>query len=531
MLDSGRPTHIYDLNKIKGGVKIRSAKDGEIFRDLKDAEHKLFPDMFVAADDESPLCLLGVMGGKKTACDENTTDILIESGLFDQIGVSKTGTLLNITSDSRMRFERGIDKDSCVSGLEEITKLILENCGGEASDILVVGERPADNCKILFRKQKLDAISGCNIDWNEAKNILKKLGLEEISSEEFESTFSVPSWRSDISIEEDLIEEVLRVKGYDGVSSKSIDIIAAGKDKLLEKKKLVVAVKRTLAARGLSELITYSFTKQEYAEAFKEDGELVHLANPISADMSAMRPSIIPTLLTNVAKSLNYGQTNGGFCESGAAYRGSCEQELCVSGVRFGAVRDRNWLEKDRSADVFDAKGDAFAVLSLYKIEEKNIETINSAPSYYHPFRSGTILLRKKKVGYFGELRPKIGKLFDIRERLVCFEIFVDRLPFPDAKTSFRGGKTFPKINRDFAFIFPSQTSVGNILDAICKLDPTIAKAAIFDCFNLSADQKSVGIAVTLDAIDKTLTEEEAQAVSDKIIKHVENAGGKLRDK
>jgi phenylalanyl-tRNA synthetase beta chain len=290
-------------------------------------------------------------------------------------------------------------------------------------------------------------------------------------------------------------------------------------------------MKRTLAARGLSELITYSFTKQDYAEAFKENCELVYLTNPISVDLSAMRPSLIPTLLSSVARAVNYGQANVGFCESGNAYRAPCEQEPCVAGVRLGSVGERNWLEKDRKVDIFDAKGDAFAVLDFCGIEERSVEAINSAPSYYHPFRSGTLLLNKKTIGYFGELHPKIGRLFDIQEKIVCFEIFVDRLPLQRAKISFRCGKAFPKINRDFAFVFPSQASVGNMTNAICKLDPLITKASIFDCFDLNAAQKSVGVTVELDAVDRTLTEDEAQAVSDKIIEYVKNKGGELRGK
>jgi phenylalanyl-tRNA synthetase beta chain len=531
MVDSGRPLHLYDLNKIKGDVRVRFAQSGEVFEDIKGDEHKLFSDMLVAADDESPLCLLGIMGGKKTACDENTTDILIESGLFNRICISKTGTLLNIASDSRARFERGIDKDSCVSGLEDITKLILENCGGEASDILIVGELPSDNREITLRKSKLDGISGSDIDWNAAKPILKKLGLKEIKSDESEAVFLPPSWRHDLNIEEDLIEEILRIIGYENVSSKRIDIVSTIKDQIIDRKKRIVDLKRTLAARGLSEVITYSFTKRDYAEAFKENENLIYLANPISSDLSVMRPSLIPTLLTNVAKSLNYGQANVAIFESGAVFRDSCAQELQISGVRLGNICDRNWLEKDRPVDIFDAKGDIFAILDRCQVELKSISTPNSAPSYYHPFRSGTIVLGKKHVGYFGELHPKIGRLFDIQERIICFEVFLDRLPLPNGKTAFCGGKIFPKINRDFAFTFPAKTPIGDIINEVRALDPLIREVSIFDCFNLNAFQKSIGICVTLDAVDRTLTEDEAQAVSNKIIKRVESVGGELRKK
>ncbi|MDR0678595.1 MAG: phenylalanine--tRNA ligase subunit beta [Holosporaceae bacterium] len=531
MVDSGRPVHLYDLGKTKGNLSIRFAKSREVFEDIHGNEYRLLPDMLVMSDKESPLCLLGIMGGKQAACDENTTDILIESGLFDPISISKTGTLLNLTSDSRTRFERGIDKNSCVSGLEGITKLIIENCGGEASDILVVGNQPKDNRQITLRKTKLDSISGNSTDWNAAKLAIQKLGLREIKSKEWESVFLAPSWRSDLNIEEDLIEEILRIKGYDNILPIGIDINASGRDKILDKKNQVIGIKRLLASRGLSEVITYSFTKQNYAEAFREEKTLIHLVNPISLDLSIMRPSLIPMLLTNAAKAISYGQTSVSIFESGNIFYNSCEQTFNIAGIQLGNVHGRNWLEKKRLVDVFDAKGHFLDVLNYCRIEEKHVTTVDSAPSYYHPSRSGALVFGKKKMGYFGELHPKIGKLFDISERIVCFEIFADLLPLLSARTSFFNGRIFPKINRDFAFLFPSKASVGNIVNSVYKLDPMITKANIFDCFDFNITQKSIGISITLEATDRTLTESEAQIISDKIIKYVENLGGELRKK
>jgi phenylalanyl-tRNA synthetase beta chain len=532
MIDSGRPTHLYDLRKTKGDLSIRFAKGREVFEDIQGNEYRLLPDMLVMSDNESPLCLLGIMGGKKTICDENTTDILIESGLFDQIFISKTGTLLNLTSDSRARFERGIDRDSCIPGLDGITELIIENCGGEASDIFVVGNPLKNDRQITLRKTKLDNISGYNsTDWNTAKLAIKKLGLQEIKSKEWESTFLVPSWRSDLNIEEDLIEEVLRIKGYDNILPTSIDMIAPGRDKIVDRKNQIIGIKRLLASRGLSEVITYSFTKQNYAEAFQEEKTLIHLVNPISNDLNTMRPSLIPTLLLNAARAINYGQMGVSICESGNVFYDSCEQALHISGIQLGNIYGRSWLEKKRSVDVFDVKGYFIDVLNYCNIEEKNITTVDSAPSYYHPSRSGTLIFGKKKIGYFGELHPKISKLFNISERIVCFEILADLLPLSGARTSFLNGKVFPKINRDFAFLFPSKASVGNIVNSIYKLDPIITKADIFDCFDFNITQKSIGISVTLEAVDRTLTESEAQVISDKIVKYVESVGGELRKK
>ncbi|MDR2107620.1 MAG: phenylalanine--tRNA ligase subunit beta [Holosporaceae bacterium] len=531
MVDSGRPTHLYDLKKIKGDLHIRFSKNREVFEDIKGNEYRLLPGMLMAADDESSLCLLGIMGGKKAACDENTTDILVESGLFDPIFVSRTGTLLNINSDSRSRFERGIDGDSCISGLNGITKLIIENCGGEAGDILTVGNRPTNNKKITLRKTRLDNISGCSIDWNNAKLLLKKLGLKEVKFKEWESVFLAPGWRSDLNIEEDLIEEILRLEGYDRIPDKSVEIIAAGRDELSDRKMKIIGAKKILASRGLSEVITYSFTKQDYAEAFEEGKKVIKLINPISADYAVMRPSLISTLLQRVASALNYGQTDVAFCESGNTFRDSCEQDFHISGVRIGNFLPRNWLEKTRSVDVFDVKGDVTAVLKYWGADERNITTINSAASYYHPSRSGTVMLGKKKTAYFGELHPKIGDLFNISEKIVCFEIFGDNLPGLIIGKLFDCSKVFPKIVRDFAFLFSSRAEVGNMLNNLCKLDPLITKADIFDCFDLNITQKSIAVSVTMDAVNRTLTEEEAQVVSDKVIRYVESVGGELRKK
>ncbi|MDR1334216.1 MAG: phenylalanine--tRNA ligase subunit beta, partial [Holosporaceae bacterium] len=363
MLDSGRPTHIYDLKKVKGNLQVRFAKIKETFEDIKGNVHKLLSDMLVVADEESSLCLLGVMGGKKTACDEDTTDILIESGLFDPIFVSKTGTLLNISSDSRTRFERGVDGNACVTGLEGLTQLILDNCGGEASEIFTMGDQPTDNHTIPLRKSKLRNISGMDVDWAKAKLILKKLGLKEIKSEDDESTFLAPSWRSDLSIEEDLVEEILRISGYDNIVPQSIESTSFGKDKVLEKRNQTTALKRLLVARGFLETIAYSFVKKEYAESFQEDKKLINLINPISSDLDVMRPCLLPTLLLSAKRALNYGQTNVKLCESGNIFYGECEQELNIAGICIGNVSERNWLSKNREVDVFDVKGDVLAIL------------------------------------------------------------------------------------------------------------------------------------------------------------------------
>ena len=530
LVDSGRPIHIYDLNKIEGDLRIRFAGSKEKFVDLKGNEHLLHKDMLVSSDRNDILCLLGIMGGEKAACDLNTTDILIESALFDPIFISRTGAFLNITSDSRTRFERGIDRDSCVSGLEEISKAIVDICGGTASNIHIVGTQPNTQHNVTIRKNKLDSISGCDINWEKSKQILKRLGLKEINSQEEQSTFLIPSWRSDLNIEEDLVEEILRIVGYDNVRAEKIDLSITKENKILEKKNAVIAIKRLLASCGLSEVISYSFIKLEHAELFKEDNKLLHLLNPISEDFSVMRPSLIPSLILAAKRSVKYGESPVKLFEAGNVFSNSCNQELHISGLRLGDVQERSWLEKSRTADIFDSKADILMVLSYFGISEKDVTINSKAPSYYHPTRSGSVYYKGKKVGYFGELHPKFNKIFSIDEIVTCFEFTSTELNIVPKDYNYNT-KVFPKINRDFAFVFDSKVSVGNLINEIYKIDSRISKAYIFDCFDMSKEKKSVGFSVTLSAPDRTLTEEEATEVSDKVMKYIKNAGGELRKK
>ncbi len=530
MLDSGRPLHIYDADKIYGVLSVRFAKPKEEFIDLKGNRYELRQDMLVSADNKGVLCLMGVMGSDRAACTMDTKNILIESALFDPIFISKTGTFLNILSDSRTRFERGIDRASAVSGLESATKLLLDNCGGSASDIFVVGSEPKNDVTAHLTKAKLNSISGYEIDWDIAKNILKKLGLKEISSSDSELTVEIPSWRNDLKIEEDLIEEILRINGYDKVSEAKFDESVAINDRKLERMKTNVNVIRLLASCGLSEVVSYSFIKSAIAEEFKENKKLITLINPISSDMNTLRPSVIPSLLFAATRSLNYGQEKIGVCESGSIFYDDCKQSSCIAGLRAGAFSDRNWLQQARVVDAFDAKRDILVALSGFGIGENNISIEPTAPSYYHPSRSGTVIYRRKPIGFFGELHPKINKLFGISEKVVCFELITDDLNSSDKKQPYQE-KVFPKINRDFAFLFDARASVGNIVNAIRKLDSRISSADIFDCFEVGLTKKSIGLTVTLEASDRTLTDDEASEVSNKILEFVAKEGGELRTK
>lgn len=531
LVDSGRPLHLYDLKKIDGDLSIRFARSNEKFVDIKGNKHTLRHDMLIAADDNDPLCLLGIMGSAKTACDENTTDILIESGLFDPVFISCTGSFLNITSDSRTRFERSIDKSSCIPGIEEITKSILDTCGGKASSIYIVGEEPRDNRIVTLTKEKLYSITGTEIDWNVAKEILIRLGLREVLFTNEKMEFLIPSWRADLNIEEDLVEEVIRIIGYDNIREESINIPVKTNDPLLKRNRDILAIKYLLASRGLSEIISYSFMKDKCVEAFRSEKKLMHLLNPISEDFAVMRPSLIPSLIFAAKRSLSFGKDRIALFEVGHVFSGKCEQFQHISGIRIGPAEERNWLSKQRYFDVFDVKADMFAVFDYLGIDEKSLSIkVENLPEYYHPSRSGAVYISNEILGYFGELHPKINKLFSVNDRIICFEIVKQDLKRAERCVSFTS-KVFPKINRDFSFMFNQKIFVGKMISEIYKLDPRIQFADIFDSFQVSENEKSVGVCITLGANDRTLTEKEAIDVSNKVIEYIHKLGGELRKK
>lgn len=530
LVDCGRPLHIYDLNKIEGDISIRFAKNKEKFIDIKGNERLLREDMLVTTDYKDVLCLMGVMGSTKAACDKNTTDILIESAFFDPISVSKSGGFLNITSDSRTRFERGIDRESCVPELENVTKAIIDLCGGEASSIFTAGEVSKNDRPIVLTKEKLGSIVGFEVDWAQAKDVLLRLGLKLKAESADSMTFVAPSWRHDLNIEEDLVEEILRLIGYDAVTEQKIEPLVKGKDKYLSSLHDKNALKKLLASKGLSEVVSYSFIKTEYAEAFKENKKLLLLLNPISEDLSVMRPSLLPGLILAASRTLNYGKTHVELMEAGDVFYDECKQESRIAGVRIGEIHDRSWLDKNRKTDVFDAKADLLAVLEYYGIFEKDITIKKDLPSYYHPSRSGAVFVGRKLIGYFGEMHPKICKLFSISNRIICFEVILDNITPSQKKVEF-SSKVFPRIERDFSFVFDAKSLVGNLIGEIYRLDSRIIKVDIFDCFEMSHLKKAVGFTITLGADDRTLTEDEANEVSSKVMNHITKFGGELRTK
>ncbi|MBO4405308.1 MAG: phenylalanine--tRNA ligase subunit beta [Alphaproteobacteria bacterium] len=531
MVDCGAPFQIYDLDKIEGDLNIRFSYKNERFSDFKGEQYKLNSSILISEDDNhEPLCLLGIKSGGKIACDENTENILIESAYFDPECIARTGVYLDATSDSRTRFERGINREGCVDALEQVSRMILEICGGSAGKIFTIGRAAQEKESVKLSKQKLRSVSGCDIDWNRVKEILQKLGLKMVEEDGESATFTIPSWRHDLSIEEDLIEEVLRINGYNNVQEKPLSIVSIGEDICLKDFYQLSNLRKLLAFRNMSEVVAYSFTKRELAEAFRENRKLILIMNAITTDFEVMRPSLLPNLLKTAVLSLNYGEKSASIFEVGHVFADFCDQETHVSGIRVGAANSRNWLNKKRNYDVFDVKKDFFAILNFFGINIKNVKIEADVPSYYHPSRSGAVYLGRKLLGWFGELHPKINKLFGISERIMAFEVLPAINELKKKRKREYSNKIFPKIERDFSFIFGEKDAVGEMVNGIYKLDNRIAKVDIFDSFKINSTQKSIGITVMLDAVTRTLTEDEAAEVSNKIVSYVEKFGGKLRN-
>lgn len=536
--DRCRPFHVYDLAKTSGDVVARMATMREKFTDIKGKDHILIPTTPVVADDNGVLCMLGIMGSNRAMCDENTTDILLESAYFDPAAVARVGNYVGITSDSRSRFERGIDYQSCVSGLEYLSDMILKHCGGQASEILYSENVKIPEIRVSLRECSLEKVTGAKISFDRSKNILKNLGLIESAAINHDTEccdsaiFKIPSWRHDLAIERDLIEEVLRVVGYDCVQEKPFDICVITDDQMWSRHGKLIGAKRNLCARGLDEIVTYSFISTKKAEVFKGDFDLINVSNPISSEMSVMRPSLLPNLLDNCVNSINYGKSDVAIFELGNVFEKKAGQILRVGGVRCGYAVQRNWLDAARFVDVFDAKGDFLWAISSFGLDINSLNVKQGAPGWYHPYRSGTFVSSSNNVlGTFGEIHPLIRKMFGIDHIIVGFELNVEELFALKLKESKIVNKIFQHVERDFSFIFKCDFHADKVINKIRHLDKLIASVDIFDNYTINTGSRAIGIHVLIQPEDRTLTDDELTLISTKIISTVDELGGELRKK
>jgi phenylalanyl-tRNA synthetase beta chain len=532
-LDRGRPLHVYDAAKLKGDLRARLAKDGESVLALDGKTYALDPTMVVIADDAAVLGIGGVMGGEASSCTDATTDVFVESALFDPISIARTGRKLGIVSDARYRFERGVDPEFTVPGLELATKMILQMCGGEPSGIVVAGAPPAWKRSIAFDPAHVARLGGVEVPKDGQISILKRLGFAVEDGAIL--TVSPPSWRGDVNIAADLVEEVVRMHGLDSVPSAPMERLhAVAKPVLTPGQRRVRAVRRGLAARGFNETISFSFIARDQARLFGGGDDARQVDNPIAADLDALRPSVLPSLLAAARRNVARGFGDLMLFEIGAQFASGMPgaQTTIAAGIRLGDG-GRSWTRAGHAADAFDAKADMLAVLETAMGARMTAPVKAGAPGWYHPGRSGTLALGPKVLATFGELHPRILDAFDLKGPVAAFEVNLDAIPEPKAKSKARAmfaPSPFQAIERDFAFVVETAVTAEEVLRAVKSADRALIEAAtVFDVYEgkgVPEGRKSLAISVRIQPKDKTLTDPEIEALVQKIVAGVTKATG-----
>lgn len=543
--DRGRPLHVYDADKLKGTVHARLGKTGETFLGLDGKDYEVDDTMCVIADDNGPLGFGGVIGGEDTGSTDETTNVLIECAYFDPLRTAATGRKTGLVTDARYRFERGVDPASVEPGLDLATDMIVTLTGGQPSKAKVVGRAPVKKRVIGFDFDRVAKLTGLKLKDTEIKGILERLGCT-LEAKGKTVKVTVPTWRPDVHGSADLVEEVVRIAGLDRVPSTPLPrTLGIARTVLTERQRRVRRARRMLGARGLVEAITWSFVRRSDAQLFGGGADALELDNPISTEMSSMRPCLLPGLLTAVQRNRNRGFADAALFELGQAYRGDSpeDQYLAASGVRSGTARlmgsGRHWDGAAGEVDVFDAKADVFSVIAALGLDPNKAQITRDAPAWFHPGRSGTLRLGPKVVlAHFGEFHPETLRTLDVAPPAVGFEIFLDALP-PEkrksrAKAPLDAADLLP-VRRDFAFVLDRSVAAGDVMRAAAGADRALIQdVAVFDVFsggNLAEEgKKSLAIEVTLQPTVETLTDKDIDAVAQKVIAAVKKAtGGEIR--
>ncbi|MEP3231968.1 MAG: phenylalanine--tRNA ligase subunit beta [Hyphomicrobiales bacterium] len=540
--DRGRPLHVFDADKVHGNLVIRSAKEGEELEALNDKTYTLDETMGVIADDNGVESLAGVVGGVVSGSEADTTNVLIESALWDPMQIARTGRKLGVNTDARYRFERGVDPNFMIEGLEEATQYVLDICGGEASNLHIAGQVPDVDQIIEFPTTEVKRLGGIDPEPREIKAILELLGFW-VSGQAPDFKVAVPSYRPDIFGTADLVEEVVRIFGINEVPSTPLPPMSViGSAKLTLSQNRNRTAKRTLAGRGMLEAMTWSFISETEAKLFGGGDASLKLANPISSDLSDMRPSLLPGLMLAAQRNADRGLGDVALFEVGQVFQGDKpeDQHDCASGIRRGlSGSGRHWTGKGAEVSVYDAKEDALGVLAALGANIDNFQIVAGGADYFHPGRSGTIQQGPKNIiGHFGEFHPALLEKLDVAGPLVGFEINLQALPAPRSKATKTKGamriSDLQPLHRDFAFVVNKDVQADKVLRAAKSADKKlISDVSLFDIFegdSLGADKKSLAIDVTLQPSDKTMTDEDIEAVATKIVLAVEKAtGGTLR--
>ncbi len=542
MIDLNRPLHAYDADKIDKEIIVRNSKKGETFEALDNKKYQLEDDMCVISDKSGILGLGGIIGGTRTGTEFNTKNILLESAYFNPRSIRKTSKILNLDTDAKFRFERGIDPKSIELGLTKAAELIAEICGGKISKFDVQKIKKDTKSKIRFKTSLFEKIAGFKINENEIIKILNNLGFK-IIKKKYELELTIPTWRPDITQTIDIVEEIVRIKGYDNIKTIEPEKIRI-KDTLNKKQKLFHFLQRSVASKGYYETVTWSFTDSKINQLFKEKYKEIKIVNPISSDLDVLRNSIFPNLMFYIKKNLDRGFKDISLFEIGPIFEGKQPgQQLTVIGaIKSGKISRLNWNEKNRLVDVFDAKKDVIQTLVEAGYDKNSFFIRDKSPSYYHPGKSGSLYLDKddlEPVAYFGEIHPNILKKLDIKtEALVILEIYLDhlkenKLKLKDQKSNFEYSD-YQKSERDFAFVVDKNIKVQDLIDIIKLTDKELIKSVkVFDVYegeNIPLEKKSIALNVTIQSSKKTLNDSDLEGINNLIIKTVENkTGAKIR--
>ena len=535
--DRGRPLHVFDFAKVAGDLTVRRARAGETVLALDGKSYALDESMVVIADANGVESIAGIMGGEHSGCDATTRDVLIESALWDPTNIAQTGRKLGITTDARYRFERGVDPEFCVPGCDLATEFVLEICGGEPSRIVVAGDPVAPRRMISFPYGEVKRLLGVDIPRQEGEAILSRLGFGVV-----DGTVVVPSWRPDVQVKADVVEQILRIAGVDRAPAAPLPRLDDGVAKpvltLMQKRSRLA--RRTLAALSLREAVTWSFVSKRAAELFGGGSATLALANPIAADLSDMRPSLIPGLVAAAERNARRALSDVALFEVGQIFLGSGEndQRVAAAAVRRGRAKadgeGRHW-SGGGLVDAFDAKRDAMALLSAFGVSLNAVQVVPGGPAFLHPGRSATLQFGPKTItGWFGQLHPSALEALDAEGPIVAFEIILDAVPAPKARPAKGKPKLdrsdFMPVERDLAFVVDAGMLAGDIVKAAESAERSlIAKVGVFDIYQgegLPEGSKSIAIQVILQPRERTLTDAEIDAAMSRIVAEVSRRTG-----
>jgi phenylalanyl-tRNA synthetase beta chain len=543
--DRGRPLHVFDARKVKGNLVVRRARAGETLTALDGKTYTLDDTMCVIADDAGPESLAGIMGGEASGCDESTTDVLIESALWEPLNIAHTGRKLGINSDARYRFERGVDPAFMLPGLELATQLVLDLCGGTPTEIVNAREIEIPEPVIDFPLSELKRLAGLEVPFPELRGVLNRLGFL-VAGQDKNVKVAVPSWRPDVHGKADIVEEIVRIVGVDRVPAAPFDrgpsprkpVLTTGQTRTRK-------AKRALAARGMIEAVTWSFVSKPQAELFGGGAVELALANPIAADLSDMRPSLLPGLIAAAQRNADRGFPDVALFEVGQVFKGDQpeDQFTAAAGIRRALAKagggGRHWSSPADTVDAFDVKGDVLAALAAAGAPMNALQIVPGGPAWFHPGRSGTAQIGPQNVlGHFGELHPRTLEALGAEGPLVAFEAILEKIPEPKAKASRARPplelSPFQPVVRDFAFIVDRAVKAADLVRAAQNADKKLVTGvAVFDVYEgkgIDPGKKSIAIAVTIQPREKTLTDEEIHALGGRIVTEVtKRTGGVLR--